>query len=141
MDRDFIYALKYDGKYVYIGSTNNTARRFAEHKKKMSEHKHSAKILNGKQDEVEIIPLCNFEQNSFTRVIIEGCYNSIYAPKNGNIIQQGLSKISVQRIERNVAIAILNAFVACGVMEYLDEINMENVKVDIKKTLGRKSKI
>ncbi|MGL4453667.1 MAG: GIY-YIG nuclease family protein [Sarcina sp.] len=141
MDKDYIYALKYDGKYMYIGSTTRLQARFREHKKKMSEHKHSAKVLNGKQDEVEMVALCSFNANSFLRVIIEGCFNSIYEPRNGNIVQQGLNKISVQRASQETSIALIQSLINSGELELLDELDLNKNSKSKKESFGRKSKI
>ena len=104
---EYIYAIKNNDKVLYIGSTNDTERRFKEHKAKMKNKRHSVAALNDMQDKVTMVELCMVANNSFIRAIVEGCYNSIYKPKNGNIFQSGIHVVSMARIHSDLARDIL----------------------------------
>lgn len=143
MNEISIYGLVLDGKIHYVGKTNSVKRRLTEHKKKMKEDKHTAKTLNGKHDEVSIIELGKCKDNSFIVAICEGAFNSIYQPKNGNVIQQMNRKISLNRIEYDEAVAILKGLEDVGSFEFTMNIDKELKlkQAPKKKGIGKKSNI
>lgn len=111
----YIYGLfGTNGDCYYIGSTENPTRRKKEHIQSLLNKKHSNKTLQKKFNEcggaIEFKVLYELKtDNTLIKFMLESLVNSVYKPKcNKCIIQQGRSKVILQRCDEDIAKELIN---------------------------------
>lgn len=103
----YIYSIWQNKKCVYVGSTNDIARRWKEHKESLLYGKHTNKTLQKIYNEnpnleykIEVeLPV----DNDLLKFFLEFLINSLLTPKSNKcILQQGRKMICLPRLKDKV---------------------------------------
>lgn len=108
----YIYGIFLKDKCLYIGSTEDTDKRWKQHSSTLSRQKHSNKSLQKQYDidnnfEYKVIMQLPTD-NTLIKFFVESLVNSIYKPSCCKaIIAQGRMRVILQRTEPKLAEKIL----------------------------------